>query len=155
MISISDFYGKEAGGGGPSLQPALNPTFGTPTSLSGGFRVQVTNYDAAFTWTTSVTAGSASISGSGLVTVTGLADSASATVTVNTSRTGYYSGSGSVQGTASDGGTIDPPPPVDTPIESVISGGSFTTSNGKKIGTITNTGAEGQHDHKQGCHWGP
>ena len=40
-ISYSDFYGKSSGG---SSHPtaALNPTFGTPTSISNGFRVQVT-----------------------------------------------------------------------------------------------------------------
>ena len=68
-ISYSDFYGKSSGGGNPTLQPALNPTFGTPTSISNGFGVQVTNHDSAFTWSTSVTAGSSSIDSSGLVTV--------------------------------------------------------------------------------------
>lgn len=76
--------------------PALVPTFGTPMSTSDGFTVQITNYDAAFTWTAGVTAGVATIDSAGLVTVTGLTTDADATLTVATTRTGYDDGSASM-----------------------------------------------------------
>jgi uncharacterized repeat protein (TIGR02543 family) len=80
---------------------ALTPTFGTPTTTANGFTVQITNYDAVFTWTGTATAsGSVSISGSGLVTVTGVAPSTSSTATITTTRTGYRSGSATVSGTS-------------------------------------------------------
>ena len=141
-IKYSDFYGKSSGGGNPGLLPGLTPTFGSPASQAGGFVVQVTNYDANYSWSASSTAGTASVRSNGYLNVDGLSSGQSATVTVTTSRSGYNNGSASVTGTA-DSGTIEPPPPGDTAIDSTISGGSFTTSNGKKIGTITNTGAEG------------
>jgi len=62
------------------------------------FTVQVTNYDAAFTYTVSTTAGQATINSTGLVTVTGLSVDQSATVTVTTTRVGYAAGSASVTG---------------------------------------------------------
>ena len=88
---------------------ALSPTFGTPSSTADGFTVQVSNYNADYAWTVSTTAGSATISNSG-VTVTGLTSGQSATVTVNTSRTGYNSGSAQVSGSAiadSDGDGVN------------------------------------------------
>jgi hypothetical protein len=74
---------------------SLTPTFGTYTATSGGFTVQVSNYDDAYSWgvTKSVTAGSVSISNTGLVTVTGLGFNVSSTLTVTTTRTAYISGS--------------------------------------------------------------
>ncbi len=80
---------------------ALTPTFGTPTATADGFTVQISNYDAAFTWGGSATAsGSVSISGTGLVTVTGVAPGTSSTATITTARTGYTSGSATVSGTS-------------------------------------------------------
>ena len=80
---------------------ARTPTFGTPTATADGFTVQITNYDAAFTWGGSATAsGSVSINGSGLVTVTGVAAGTSSTATITTTRTGYTSGSATVSGTS-------------------------------------------------------
>ncbi|MDP4014366.1 MAG: hypothetical protein U0990_10270 [Candidatus Nanopelagicales bacterium] len=80
---------------------ALTPTFGTPTSTADGFTVQVSNYDAAYTWGATATSGAVAISGTGLVTVTGLAPQASSTVTVTTNRTSYTGGTSNVTGTAS------------------------------------------------------
>jgi hypothetical protein len=82
------------------LEAALTPTFATPTKTSDGFTVQVSNYDANYTWTASASAGSASISGTGLITVTGLSAGSSSTVTVGTTRTGYTAGSAAVSGAA-------------------------------------------------------
>lgn len=78
--------------------PGLTPTFGARVAdgYAGGFKYQVSNYDAAYTWTVSATVGTAAISSSGLVSVTGVGAKLSSTLTVNTSRTGYTSGTASV-----------------------------------------------------------
>ena len=72
-----------------------------PTSTADGFAVQVSNYDAAYTWAVSTDEGSATISNTGLVTVTGLTPGQSATVTVTTTRTGYANGTVAATGSAS------------------------------------------------------
>ena len=87
---------------------ALTPTFATPTTTADGFTIQVSNYDANFTWSVNTTAGSVTISGEGLVTVTGLAPGESATVTAVTTRTGYNSSTAS----ASASSVAVPPTPV-------------------------------------------
>ena len=80
---------------------ALTPTFGSPTPTADGFTVQISNYDAAYTWTgTASAAGTATISGSGLVTVTGVAPQTPSTVTIVTVRTGYADGIGRVTATS-------------------------------------------------------
>ena len=79
---------------------ALTPSFGPVKGKAGGFTVQVTNFDAAFSWGVTSTAGKAKISDSGLVTVSGLKPGKSATVTVTTSRGGYPQGSASVTGSS-------------------------------------------------------
>jgi len=100
---------------------ALSPTFGTPSSTADGFTVQISNFSTDYTWGKSTTAGTVSISSSGLITVTGLTSGQSATVTVTTTRTGYDNGSAQVSGGAiadSDGDGIndneDPFPLSDT-----------------------------------------
>ena len=88
-----------------SIGTALNPTFGTPSSTTNGFNVQITNFDAAFTYAGTATAGgSVSINSTGLVAVTGVAIGASSTATITTIRSGYNSGSSQV--TASAGPNI-------------------------------------------------
>ena len=80
---------------------ALSPTFGIPTATADGFAVQITNYDADFTWAGTATAGgSVSIDGSGLVTVTGVGAGTSSTATITTTRTGYTGGSSTVSQSA-------------------------------------------------------
>ena len=84
-----------------SDRAALTPTFGTPTATANGFTFQISNYDGEYTWGGSATAsGSVSISDTGLVTVTGVAPATSSTATITTSRTGYLSGSATVNGTS-------------------------------------------------------
>lgn len=89
---------------GTVTQPARTPTFSSPVPTAAGFTVNVTNYDANWTWTPSVDSGSVAAgtaSGSTLpLTVSGLAPGASATVTVDTTRTGYVNGSATVAGAA-------------------------------------------------------
>ncbi len=81
--------------------PSLTPAFGTPTRTADGFTVQITNYDAAFTWSGTATAsGSVAINGSGLVTVTGVAAGTSSRATIKTVRTGYADDSAKVTATS-------------------------------------------------------
>jgi hypothetical protein len=86
----------------------LVPAFSAVTSGSTGFKVDVTNYDANYTWSVTVTSPATVILiSSGFITVTGLTgQGVQATVTVTTSRTGYLTQSASVTGS-----TTPPPPP--------------------------------------------
>jgi hypothetical protein len=84
------------------LTQPLTPAFGTYTRTANGFTVQITNYDAAFTWAGTATAsGTVSISGSGLVTVSGVAAGTNSVATVNTTRIGYAAGSTNTASTQS------------------------------------------------------
>ena len=107
----------------PTANAALTPTLGSPTSTADGFTAQVSNYDGAYTWAVSTTAGSATINGSGLVTVTGLNPGESATVTVTTTRDGYESGSATVTGSATT--TV---PGVPTGVTATAGNGEATVS---------------------------
>jgi len=88
------------GDGGDPVELAFSPKLAAPASTADGFTVQVSNYDAAYTWAVSTTAGSAAISNAGLVTVTGLTPGQSAAVTVTTTRTGYANGTVTATGSA-------------------------------------------------------
>ncbi|MFZ4611974.1 MAG: choice-of-anchor Q domain-containing protein, partial [Gemmataceae bacterium] len=107
-----------------SLNAANTPTFGAPTSTPDGFTVQISNYDANFTYAGTATVGSVSISGTGLVTVTGLAANTSSTATITTTQTNFVSGSAPVTATS-----LAPTAPlvVGTPA-STSSGGSSTVT---------------------------
>jgi hypothetical protein len=84
-----------------SSTPGRVPTLGTPTAATGGFTVQITNFDAAWTWTASVTpSGTATVSGSGVVTVTGIAAGVESVVTVRSSRASYADASATASYTA-------------------------------------------------------
>lgn len=87
---------------------SLTPTFAALTSTADGFSVQVSNYDAEFTWDVATTAGSASINGTGLIAVTGLGAGQSATITVTASRAGFNDGSAEVTGSANVGAALTP-----------------------------------------------
>ena len=91
--------------GSASVGAALTPEFGGVVSTADGFTVQVSNYDSGFTWDVTPTAGTASISSSGLITVAGLTSGQSSVVTVSTSRSGYESGSADISGSANDTGS--------------------------------------------------
>ena len=84
---------------------ALTPEFDGVDSTADGFVVQVSNYDAGFTWELAPTAGMATISSSGLITVAGLTSGQSSIVTVSTTRSSYESGSADINGTADDTGS--------------------------------------------------
>ena len=68
-----------------SLNAANTPAFGTPTATTDGFTVQISNYDANFSYAGTANAGSVSIDGSGLVTVSGVSPNTSSTATITTS----------------------------------------------------------------------
>lgn len=107
---------------------ALNPTFSTPVATSTGFTVNVTNYNALYSFTPTLIAGAGSAtpgtaSGSILpITVSGVTAGA-ATLQVATTRTGYAPGTSTISGNA-------------LPVISSIS--STTTPRGAAL-TITGT----------------
>ena len=82
----------------PVLQIGLTPTLGSPTALNNytSYTVQITNFNAAYTWSASATAGTATINGSGLVTVSNWPSATRSILTVSSSRTGYQNASASV-----------------------------------------------------------
>jgi hypothetical protein len=94
------FFDSDVSTTSSSLLHALVPDSALPTQTTSGFTVQITNFDSSFTWQLSATAGSASISSSGLITVSGLAAGTSATVTVTSSRTGSINGVSTIAGRA-------------------------------------------------------
>ena len=115
--------------------PALTPAFGTYTQTSDGYTVAITNYDPAFTWSTSTTTqGSISFSGTngsnGLATISGVGPGVASTATIRTTRTGYTSGSATTASTLSLG---TPLLPALTPAF-----GSYTQTSDGYIVAITN-----------------
>jgi hypothetical protein len=103
-----------------ALSAALTPTFDTPVQTATGFTVNITNYDAAYTFARATTAGTVSAgtaSGSTLpLTVALLSPAQSATVTITVTRTGYVTGSATVSGTSLSAALT---PTFDTPVQTV------------------------------------
>lgn len=122
--------------------PAPTPTFDTPVRTAGGFTVNVTNYDAAYTWTPTRTAGTVTAgtpSGSTLpLTVTGLSAGSSSTVTVTTSRAGYSNASASVSGEAKSTQAVTwAPTTAITTVQSPLTPSSLATALGGASITYT------------------
>jgi len=92
--------------------PGLMSTFSSVSTLDSRFTVQVTNFDAAFTYSVTSSRGNASINATGLITVTNLGVDQSATVTVTTSRTGFQSGTSTFTGLSQ----VAPMLPSDKPV---------------------------------------
>jgi len=131
-FSNNHFFITKSADPGPGPGNPLTPAFATPTYSSTGFTVQVTNYDSAFTWNVSSTAGSVSINGTGLVTVSGLSgEGASARITASTTRSGYPDGSANLTGTIPD---------VTAP---VISSASATSAASASASVTWSTGEAG------------
>ena len=81
--------------------PGLTPTFGSPVQATAGFEVQITNYDASYSWfAVTSNCGVASVSATGLVKVAGLDPNTSVTLTVVTSKAGVDDGSETVTGSS-------------------------------------------------------
>jgi hypothetical protein len=97
----ANFFITTASDPGPGPGNPLLPTFGEVIPIEGGYVVQITNYDAAFTWSgTATEGGTATIDDTGLLTVTGLSSETTSTATVTASRAGFPDGSSDVQGTS-------------------------------------------------------
>jgi len=131
--SRTGFNNASASTTGSALNGAArNPTFGTNTSVSGGFTGSVTNYDSNWNWFVSTSAGTVNpdilsgVSSTQSFSVSGLSAGQSATVTVTTTRTGFNTGSGSTTGTASLGAARNP------------TFGTNTRTNGGFTGSVTN-----------------
>lgn len=73
------------------LVPIIDST--TAVATGDGFTVNITNYDAAYSWsgTSTVNGGSVSISNTGRITMTGIASATASRAVITTSRTGYFS----------------------------------------------------------------
>lgn len=88
-----------------ALQPALTPIFGEYTPTADGFKVVITNYDSAYTWSGTATKnGSVAFSGvdgNGLATIEGVAANTASVATITTSRSGYSNGSAATTSTTS------------------------------------------------------
>ena len=76
----------------------ISPLFSSASSYDGRFTVQIKDYDEAFTYEVTASAGSISVNATGLITVNSLSPDQTVTVTVTTTRTGYGSVSGSITG---------------------------------------------------------
>lgn len=87
-----------------SLAAALTPTVSSVTPTFRGFTFNVTNYDSAYTFSLSVTSGTATagtpVGNSLPIAVSGLSNGQSATVSIATTRSGHLAGNGSRAGTA-------------------------------------------------------
>jgi hypothetical protein len=92
----------------------------------------VTNYDTAFTYAVTSSAGQASINSTGLITVTGLRPDQSVTVTMTTSRTGYDTTTASVTGRSQ----VAPMLPINKPVVE-ITGTLITCTIGSYSATPT------------------
>lgn len=105
-VSVQNFFGTRSATSNylqiPELPSKLDSTFSSVTSTLGGFTVNITNYDASFTYAATTTAGTVTLGeASGTtrpITVSGLSSEQGATVTVATTKTGVDPGSGSVAG---------------------------------------------------------
>jgi hypothetical protein len=103
-----------------ALATGIAPLFTSASSYDGRFTVQISDYDEAFTYAATSSAGQASINSTGLITVTGLLPDQSVTVSVTTTRTGYASGSGSITGRSQVAPMLPGTKPVIQTTESTI-----------------------------------
>ncbi|CAN7145333.1 fibronectin type III domain-containing protein [Microbacterium sp. LjRoot45] len=128
------------------IAPGVAPTFGTPVRTASGYTVEVTNYDAASTYTVDASAGTADLE-DGTLTVTGLEAGESATVTVTVSRTGRTDAADAVTSSALIAGvapqlgeitrTVDG---YTTTIDNLDADASYTVST--TAGTVVRSGGD-------------
>ncbi len=120
-----------------SMGAALSFTMGTPAAAGTGFTSQIANHDATWTWSAMVTpSGSASISGSGLVTVTNIAAGVETTLTVTASKTSYPTVTANTSFTA--GALTGLTPTFGTPL-SIVGGYTVQITNYDPLYTWTST----------------
>ncbi|WP_449281833.1 fibronectin type III domain-containing protein [Leucobacter sp.] len=101
-VTRSGFTPATAAVMGTALNAGVEPQFGAPVPTVDGYTVQITNFDAAASYSTSglASGAAATVGATGLVTVTGVAPGATQSVTVRAAKTGSVDGVGSTQGTA-------------------------------------------------------
>lgn len=106
---------------GSRMNAARTPELSPPTSTASGFTFEITNFSAEWQWIGEATnGGTATISGSGLVTVSGISSGASSTVTITSSRDQYADGTAETTGTRLN---VARTPALGTP---TATGGGFT-----------------------------
>ena len=98
-----------------SLVAGRVSTFSSNSSYDSSFTVQVTNFDEAFTYSLTSSAGRATIDSKGLITVTGIGVDQSASVTVTTTRAGYESASAAITGRSQVAAMV----PTNTPVVTI------------------------------------
>jgi titin len=101
-VTRSGFTPATAAVMGTALNAGVAPEFGTPASTVDGYTVQITNFDAAASYSTFGLAPgvAAVVDASGLVTVTGVDPGASESVSVRVAKTDSADAVGSTQGSA-------------------------------------------------------
>jgi uncharacterized repeat protein (TIGR02543 family) len=116
---------------------APTPVFSSPVQTTTGFTVTITNYDAAYSWSASITTGSITNSipsGSNwLLTITGLTAGQSASVTVTASGSGFQPESSTITSSALGGQALVPPSffVKISPVRISLSGNTFTITSAK------------------------
>jgi titin len=100
IVSKSGYTSYTTTLSGTSQSQLTAPTFGTRTSISGGYTFAISNYSALNTYTFSVTNGGSATQSSGNVTVTSIGDAVTATCTVTVSRSGFVQNSANTTGTS-------------------------------------------------------
>jgi len=111
-----------------------SPLFSSVSSYDGRVTAQIANYDSAFIYAVTSSAGQASIGSNGLVTVTGLGIDQSVTVTVTVTRSGYASLTGSISGRSQ----VAPRRPLNQPVVT-IGDTSITCTIGNYSATPTSS----------------
>jgi photosystem II stability/assembly factor-like uncharacterized protein len=138
-VTVTNFFGSRSATSTHLLITApptqLDSTFDEPVSTLGGFTVNVTNFDASFTYSASVTEGVVRIgnaTGNSLpIAVSGLSSNQGSTVSVVTRKTGMEDGVGSVAGSSLTSAITSTTGPVGRWIASSISknGSSYLVAN--------------------------
>jgi hypothetical protein len=121
---------------------ALTPIFSTPVATATGFTFNVTNYNAAYTFTPSMSAGTGTATpgtavGSTLPIIVSGVTAGSATVQVATSRTGYTAGTATVSGNALPVISSVSTSSTTRGVAVVITGTNLWAATGVRIGSST------------------
>ena len=135
QIRAKNLFGNSAysaNASGTPLGAQTNPTFGPSTSTADGFTVNVTNYDATYTYSVpQFTVGSGTITvgtatGSNLpITVSGMSPGSVATFSIGNQKTGFSSGTGLASGSALNAAKV----PVVGSIVTLTSGFTASVTN--------------------------
>jgi len=125
------------------LRSSKVPTFGAYTRTIRGFEVQISNYQAGFTWACTATGGSCSVTATGLARVTGVAHATASVATITTAKAGFLAGSAASASTESlnDPGPALPTRPTDV-AASVLATYTATVEVTMSLSGLTKTNFE-------------